>query len=129
MLHDLAGEQPVDDFDRFDETFEPGRRFRPVFADDVLVQRLAGAKPRKNRPGNIASSVAAACASTAGWYLYPGGVTPVPNRRLVVAPSAPIHDQTKAECPCDGTQGWKWSEAVTTENPFRSASWHHSSSR
>ena len=31
--------------------------------------------------------------------------------------------QTNADCPCEGTQGWKWSDAITDVNPLASARW------
>ena len=45
VLDDLAGEELLDDLDRLGQPLEPDRRFRPVVADDVLVQRLARAEP------------------------------------------------------------------------------------
>ena len=38
--------------------------------------------PRKNLPGIIAATVAAACATIAGWMRMSGHVTPVPTRIL-----------------------------------------------
>src|SRR5215218_647902 len=81
--------------------------------------------PSQKRPGYIASSVAAPWAIMAGWYRKPGGVTPVPKRRLVVAPRAPSQDHTKALWPCSGVQGWKWSEAMTEVKPLSSATLLH----
>src|ERR687898_249286 len=78
-------------------------------------------RPSQKRPGYIASSVAAACAIMAGWYLNPGGVTPVPKRKAVVAPRAPSQLHTKPLWPCSGVQGWEWSEAISDVNPFSSA--------
>ncbi len=64
--------------------------------------------PRKNRPGIIAADVAAACATSAGWILISGHVTPVPRRmRSVASAIPPITLHTNGECPCSSTHGWK----------------------
>lgn len=60
----------------------------------------------QNRPGNISASVAAACATIAGWYRCPGALT-TPNGRLVRASAAPSQDQAKPDCPCSEPKGAK----------------------
>ena len=56
--------------------------------------------PRKNRPGIIEATVAAACAMTAGWIRVVGQVTAVPISTLSVASaSAPSTDQTNGLSP------------------------------
>src|SRR5438105_1325644 len=52
--------------------------------------------PRKNRPGIMASEVAAAWATSPGWILINGQVTPVPRRSPSVAwATPPITHHTK----------------------------------
>jgi hypothetical protein len=85
-------------------------------------------RPSQKRPGNMAPSVAAAWAITAGWYRKPGLVTPVPNRRLVRVPSAPMNAQANAAWPCCDVHGWMCSETMKpAEKPALSAATHHSS--
>jgi len=63
--------------------------------------------PRKNRPGIIVATVAAACATIAGWMRISGHVTPVPTRIVEVACAMPPSvAQTKGLCPCASTHGW-----------------------
>ncbi len=78
--------------------------------------------PRKNRPGIMAVTVAAAWAMIAGWMRIVGQVTPVPSRSvLVAAEMAPITDQTNDAWPCWSNHGWKWSEMAAKSNPVSSA--------
>ena len=89
---------------------------------DVLVDASPLPSATQNRPGNIAPSVAAACAMIAGWYRWPGAFT-APNGSDVVASAAPSHDQANPECPCRALQGEKWSEHIAAVNPTSSACW------
>jgi hypothetical protein len=78
--------------------------------------------PRKNRPGIISVTVAAAWATIAGWILISGHVTAVPTRIRLVAPAiAPNTDQTNGLLPCCDVHGWIWSEIVANEKPDSSA--------
>jgi hypothetical protein len=77
--------------------------------------------PSHDRPGYIASSVAAACATIAGWNRKLGHVTPGPMSPRVRSPTAVSTFHTNAASPCCGTHGWKWSAAMQPENPFASA--------
>jgi len=80
-------------------------------------------KPRKTRPGNISSSVANPCATSAGWYRSSAGVTAVPTgMREVACAAAPSHIHAWPDSP-GSHHGWKWSEQVMPSNPARSASW------
>ena len=68
VLDDLAGEELGDDLDGLEHHGRADADLRPLAADDVLVQRLAGApSPSQKRPGYMAPRVAAAWAMTAGW--------------------------------------------------------------
>src|SRR5207237_8519137 len=78
-------------------------------------------RPSQKRPGYIAAMVAAAWAITAGWYRKDGQVTPGPMSPLVCSAAATMNAQTKAALPCWGVQGWRWSAAMTPENPAASA--------
>ena len=97
-------------------TFLPEKSFFMTSIDSMRMRRRVGAsgqyfpttcsfraspapRPSQKRPGYMASRVAAACAMIAGWYRNPGGVTPVPKRRFVVAPRAPIQLHTNALSP------------------------------
>jgi hypothetical protein len=51
--------------------------------------------------------VAAACAMIAGWIRVVGQVTAMVTGRLVTWEMAPITDQTKLDCPCSSSHGWK----------------------
>src|SRR3954463_11021666 len=77
--------------------------------------------PSQCRPGYIAASVAEACATIAGCQRKVGAVTPGPMSPVVRSPRAVSTFQTNAACPCAGTHGWKWSAAITPENPCASA--------
>src|SRR2546423_1132745 len=80
--------------------------------------------PRKNRPGIMASEVAAAWATSPGWILINGQVTPVPRRsRSVAWATPPITLHTNGLSPWASIQGWKWSETSAKENPVSSARW------
>src|SRR3954467_4258727 len=59
----------------------------------------------------------------AGWVRTVGHVTPVVTLRLVVAPIAPITDQTNGLSPCRSIQGWKWSLMSADRHPACSACW------
>ena len=104
VLDDLAREEPADDLDGLHEDAQPGRRLGPVIADDVFVQRLARPEPEPEASGYIASSVAAPWAIMAGWYRKPGGVTPVPKRRFVVAPKRPSRTTRRRYGPDPGSR-------------------------
>ena len=78
--------------------------------------------PSQCRPGYIASRVALACATTAGWNRNDGQVTPGPRSPVVRSPIAARTFQTNDDSPCAGTQGWKWSAAMQPEKPCCSAS-------
>ena len=83
-----------------------------------------------NRPSESSDSVAAACATIAGWYRTVGHVTPVASPiESVPAAIAPSTDHAKGECPCESSHGWKWSLISTKSNPDASAScaWRTSS--
>ena len=73
------------------------------------------------RPGYMCSSVAAACATIAGWNRNDGHVTPGPRSPFVRSPSAVRTFQTNGAWPCWGTHGWKWSAAMTPSKPAASA--------
>ena len=77
--------------------------------------------PSQCRPGYIASSVAEACAITAGCCRNDGQVTPGPRSPCVRSPTAVSRFQTNGAWPCRGTHGWKWSAAITPEKPCSSA--------
>ena len=63
--------------------------------------------PRKNLPGIIAATVAAACATIAGWMRIIGHVTPVPTRIFSVDFAIPPSvDHTNGLSPCASTHGW-----------------------
>jgi len=49
-FEDFAAKQPADHIDRFEQNLAAHRRFRPVTADDMLVQRLTGAEPEHESP-------------------------------------------------------------------------------
>ena len=66
--------------------------------------------PRVNLPPVSRLAVAAAWAMTAGWTRVVGQVTAVVTGRLVTCDIAPMTDQTKLDCPCSSSHGWKWSE-------------------
>src|SRR3954469_3702773 len=70
----------------------------------------------------MASSVAAAWATTAGWKRKLGQVTPGPRSPCVRSPTAVSTFHTKLAWPCCGTQGWKWSAAMQPEKPCCSPS-------
>jgi hypothetical protein len=36
-----------------------------------------------------------------------------------------MNDQTNPDSPCEGTQGLKWSEAITAVKPWSSACWQY----
>ncbi len=118
VLDVLAGERGVeqllDDLDRpRTSASDPLAGLRPVAGDDVLVERLARSRrPSQVRPGYIASRVAAACATIAGWNRNDGHVTPGPRSPRVRSPTAVSTFQTNAAWPCCGTHGWKWSAAM-----------------
>ena len=78
--------------------------------------------PSQVRPGYMASRVAAACATIAGWNRKLGQVTPGPRSPRVRSPTAVSTFHTKDACPCAGTHGWKWSAAMQPLNPCSSAS-------
>ena len=59
----------------------------------------------------------------AGWIRVVGQVTAVVIGRLVTWEIAPMTDQTKLDCPCSSSHGWKWSEIHSASNPARSAIW------
>src|SRR4029453_7723522 len=74
------------------------------------------------QPGIISVTVAAACATIAGWILISGNVTAVPMRiRLVTPAIAPNTDHTNGLLPCCDVHGWEWSEIVANEKPDSSA--------
>ena len=78
MVDPLAAQEPADDPDRLLEHLQPDVRRRPALADDVLVQRLAGAHAEDaGHPAACAAAVAAAWATTAGWVRTVGQVTAV----------------------------------------------------
>ena len=65
--------------------------------------------------------MAAACAMMAGWIRVVGHVTDVVIGRLVAWEIAPMTAQTKLDCPCSSSHGWKWSEIHSASNPACSA--------
>jgi hypothetical protein len=66
--------------------------------------------------------VAAICATTAGWYLMNGHVTPVASSIVEVrAAIAASIEKAKPECSCSLTHGWKWSLTSTKSKPAASA--------
>ena len=70
--------------------------------------------PRKKRPGIIAATVAAACATIAGCVRIVGQVTAVPTpTRSVACAIAPSTAHTNGDSPWRVVHGWKWSETVT----------------
>ena len=94
--------------DRFLEHLEALVRERPAVAEHVLVEVLAACR-RRGRSGRASCSatVAAACATIAGWMRIIGQVTPVPTRIVVVACAMPPSvDQTNGLCPCLSIHGW-----------------------
>ena len=78
--------------------------------------------PSQVRPGYMASRVAAACATIAGWKRKLGQVTPGPRSPRVRSPMAVSTFHTNDASPCAGTHGWKWSAAIDPLNPCCSAS-------
>jgi hypothetical protein len=62
---------------------------------------------RLNLPPVSKPAVAAACAMIAGRIRVVGQVTAVVMGRLVTWEMAPITDQTKLDCPCSSSHGWK----------------------
>src|SRR3712207_670975 len=95
----------------------------------VIASFSASPLPIANqkRSGYISASVAAACATIAGWYRSPGAFT-VPNDIDVACSAAPSHDHAKPLCPWASVQGWKWSEQEAASKPAASASLTHSKS-
>ena len=75
----------------------------------------------QKRPGNMAPSVAIACATIAGWYRWPGAFT-APNGSDVVASAAPRNDQPNPDCPWRSLHGEKWSDDIAAPKPAASAS-------
>ena len=63
----LAGEELPDDLDGFLQAFVADPRCRPAGPGDVLVEVLPAPRPRVNRPPDSTPTVAACCATTAGW--------------------------------------------------------------
>ena len=55
-------------------------------------------------------------------------VTPVPKRTEVDTPSAPSTAHANGLCPCEGTQGWKWSDTMRALKPWSSAALQYSTS-
>ena len=51
----------------------------------------------------------------AGWIRVVGQVTAVVIGRLVTWEIAPMTDQTKLDCPCWSSHGWKWSEMTSAD--------------
>ena len=99
-------EEP-EDADRFLEHLEALVRERPAAAEHVLVEVLAAADSEEEAAGIMQPTVAAACATIAGWMRIRGQVTPVPTRIVVVACAMPPSvDQTNGLCPCLSIHGW-----------------------
>jgi hypothetical protein len=69
----------------------------------------------------MAARVAEACATIAGCTLKEGHTTPGPMSPRVRSPSAVRTFHTNWALPCAGTQGWKWSAAMTPLKPWLSA--------
>ena len=109
VLDDLAAEELADDLDGLEHHRAADPDLRPLAADDVLVQRLAGAKAqpeaarvhgaqRGRRVGDHGRVVAEARAGHRG-----------AEGSDVRCPSAPMKLQAKAAWPCCGVHGWKCS--------------------
>src|SRR5690606_5808463 len=78
-------------------------------------------RPSQCRPGCIDARVADAWATIAGCHRYDGVVTPGPKSPVVRSASAASTLHTNDDSPCAGTQGWKWSVAMTPVKPCCSA--------
>jgi hypothetical protein len=83
---------------------QPGDRRRVVKlelpASHLILRFSPVPTPRKNRPGIISVTVAAAWATIAGWILISGQVTAVPTRIWLVAPAiAPSRTRRTGYCP------------------------------
>jgi hypothetical protein len=63
----LPGEELPDDLDGFLQAFVPDPRNRPAAPGDVLLRFSPAPRPRVNRPLDSTPTVAACCATTAGW--------------------------------------------------------------
>ena len=61
-----------------------------------------------------------ACASTTGWYRWPGAVT-TPNGSVVRCMAAPSHDQAKPDWPWRALVGDRRSEVDAVWKPASSA--------
>src|SRR3954447_26538735 len=88
----------------------------------VMCSLLNSPEPSaaQNRPGYMAPSVPIACATTAGWYRWPGALT-TPNGSPVACSAAPSHDQANADWPWRVLHGEKWSEHMARVKPACSA--------
>ena len=100
--------EQADDLDRLLEHLEALVGQRPAVAEDVLVEVLAAADAEEEAArASSQPTVAAACATIAGWMRIIGHVTPVPTRIVSVACAMPPSvDHTNGLWPCASIHGW-----------------------
>ena len=107
MADDLAGEEPVDDLDRLEQHRAADADLRPRPAEDVLVERLAGAKAQPEAAGVHGAERGGRVGDHRRVVAESGARHGRPEPQAVRWPRAPRKLQANADWPCCGVQGWK----------------------
>ncbi len=106
VVEALAVEEPVDDLERLVHARDLVAHGGHSIPQGVSFSDSPEPMPRKARPGFCSSSVANACATTAGLWRYTGAVTPVPiGTRSVACPIAPSSTHAWPDSP-GSHHGW-----------------------
>ena len=115
----LALPQLAHDLDGLLEHLQPYVGLRPRVAEDVLVERLAGADAEHEPAVQLNSAlVAAACAMTAGWMRTVGHVTAVVTGQRQAWLSAPmIGPDERRSGPARRSRGGSGRRSTATRSP------------